>query len=341
MSSTMKETAPTKAPALKQTLRSPFVSLVLDNFVWILIMIILIVAVFTTPIFFRPSNLINLLVHSVVLALLVLAESICLISGNFDLSIESILIFTAVFSAWLIVPHEAASGLNLSPMAGVLIMLLLGAAIGAFNGFMIAYVKMNAFITTLAVSIILIGSCVYISRGNTLGPFPDSYTFMGDGRIGGFPVPIMLMIFMYALFYVVLNFTPFGRKLYAVGGNKNAAQASGINVKRIVLFAYLLSGLISALAGWVLAGRQGAAVSHMTRDNLLYAFAGAVIGGVSPFGGEGKILSILGGVILLMAVNKLLVISHVNPFLITGMAGMIILMAMLVLTLRKLKFMES
>ena len=79
----------------------------------------------------------------------------------------------------------------------------------------------------------------------------------------------------------------------------------------------------------------------MTRDNLLYAFAGAVIGGVSPFGGEGKILSILGGVILLMAVNKLLVISHVNPFLITGMAGMIILMAMLVLTLRKLKFMES
>jgi ribose/xylose/arabinose/galactoside ABC-type transport system permease subunit len=327
--------------AVKQTLRSPFVSLLLDNFVWLLVIVILIVAAFTTPVFFRPSNLVNLLVHSVVLALLVLAESICLISGNFDLSIESILIFTAVFSAWLIVPSQAASGLNLNPAVGIPMMLVLGAGIGALNGFLIAYVKMNAFITTLAVSIIMIGSCVYISRGNTLGPFPDSYNFLGSGNLGGVPVPILVLILVYILFYIILNFTPFGRKLYAVGGNKNAAQASGINVKRIVLLSYLLSGLISALAGWVLAGRQGAAVSHMTKDNLMYAFAAAVIGGVSPFGGEGKIISILGGVILLMTVNKLLIISHVNPFLITGTSGVIIFLAMLILTLRKIKFMES
>ncbi len=325
----------------RQLRQSTLLPLILDNFVWILVLAVLAVAAITTPVFFRPSALLNLLVHSVVLALLVLAESLCLISGYFDLSIESILIFTAVFAAWLTVPHQAASGLNLHPVAGIALMLLSGTAIGAFNGFMISYVKMNAFITTLAVSIILIGSCVTLSRGNTLGPFSASFSFVGSGTIAGIPASVLVMVLAYILFYLILNRTAFGRKIYAVGGNRNAAQASGINVKRVVMVTYLISGLLSSIAGLVLAGRQGAAVSHMTKDNLMYAFAAAVIGGVSPFGGEGKVASILGGVILLMTVNKLLVIAHVNPFLITGTSGLIIFVAMLILTLRKTKFMES
>lgn len=326
---------------MRSTTKSSLIPLILDNFVWILVLAVLVVAAVTTPVFFRPSALLNLLVHSVVLALLVLAESLCLISGHFDLSIESILIFTAVFAAWLTVPHQAASGLNLHSAAGIALMLLSGAAIGAFNGFMISYVKMNAFITTLAVSIILIGSCVTLSRGNTLGPFSDSFSFVGSGAIAGIPASVLLMALAYVLFFLILNHTAFGRKIFAVGGNRNAAQASGINVKWIVMATYLISGLLSSVAGLVLAGRQGAAVSHMTKDNLMYAFAAAVIGGVSPFGGEGKVASILGGVILLMTVNKLLVIAHVNPFLITGTSGLIIFVAMLILTLRKTKFMES
>ena len=315
--------------------RSRLLYTLLDNFVWVLVIALLVVAYLTTPSFFKSSNLVNILNQSSVLALLALAETICLISGYFDLSIESILIFVAVFTAWLITPHPAASGLQLDPIVGIIIILLAGAVIGAMNGFLIAYLKMNAFIETLALSIILIGLTLTISHGNTLGPFPDTFSFLGEGSIGLIPAPILVIFVVYLLFYFILKYTPLARKIYAVGGNRLAAQASGIDVKRIVFTAYLLSGLISALGGLILSGRMGAAVSHMTRDNLLYAFAAAVIGGVNPFGGQGRIFSVLGGVILLTIINKLLVIAHVDPFLIAGASGLIILVAMLILTIKK------
>jgi ribose/xylose/arabinose/galactoside ABC-type transport system permease subunit len=317
------------------------IQLILDNFVWLLVFSLLIVALITTPSFFEPDNLVNLLVQSGVLAMLVLAETICLIAGYFDMSIESTLIFTSVFTAWLVAPHPAASGLGLNPVLGMAAMLLTGALIGAINGLLIAYIKMNAFITTLAMSIILIGSCVTLSQGNTLGPFPRVFEFFGDGSIGPVPTTIVVFASMYLIFNYILKNTPFGRKLYAVGGNRNAAQASGINTKRMVLLAYVLSGLISAVGGLVLSGRLGAAVSHMTRNNLLYAFAAAVIGGVSPFGGEGRIGNVFGGVILLMIVNKLLIIAHVDPFLITSTSGVIIFIAMLIMTIKQKRFAET
>ena len=319
----------------KRKTSSAILKAILDNFVWILVFAILIVALFTTPTFFKTSNLVNILTQAVVLAMLVLAESICLISGYFDMSIESTLIFTAVFAAWLMAPHEAASGLEMNPYLGVVATLLAGAAIGALNGFLISYLKMNAFITTLAMSIFLIGSCVTISHGNTLGPFPDEFAFFGEGEIGPIPAPILVLAFVYLLFGFILKRTPFARKLYAVGGNQNAAQASGVDVKKIVFIAYALSGLISAIGGIVLGGRMGSAVSHMTKDNLLYAFAAAVIGGVSPFGGQGRIFSVFGGVILLIIINKLLVIAHVNAFFITAASGLIIFLALLILTIKQ------
>ncbi len=321
--------------ALKKVRRSKALYLVLDNFVWVLVGALLLVALITTPSFFRISNLVNVFNQSTVLALLALAETICLIAGYFDLSIESILIFASVFIAWLITPHIAASGLEIDPILGIFIMILVGAAIGALNGILIAYLKMNAFITTLAMSIILIGSCVTISHGNTLGPFPDSFAFFGEGMVGPIPAPIVVVFVIYVLFYFILKYTPFARKLYAVGGNRLAAQASGIDVKKIVFLAYVLSGLISAIGGLILSGRMGAAVSHMTRDNLLYAFAAAVIGGVNPFGGQGRVFSVFGGVILLTIINKLLVIAHVDPFLIAGVSGLIILLAMLIMTIKQ------
>jgi simple sugar transport system permease protein len=321
--------------AIRKSRRSYLTYTILDNFVWVLVVVLLLVALITTPSFFEPSNLVNILTQSSVLALLTLAETICLIAGYFDLSIESILIFASVFAAWLVTPHVAASGLEVDPVAGVVLLVLTGAAIGALNGFLIAYLKMNAFITTLAMSIILIGSCVTISHGNTLGPFPDAFSFFGEGSIGPIPAPIVVVFVIYLLFYFILRYSSFGRKLYAVGGNRNAAQASGIDVKKIVFLAYLLSGLISAVGGVVLSGRMGAAVSHMTRNNLLYAFAAAVIGGVNPFGGQGRIVSVFGGVILLTIINKLLVIAHVDPFLIAAASGLIILLAMLILTVKQ------
>ncbi|MCZ7671754.1 MAG: hypothetical protein M5U34_33820 [Chloroflexi bacterium] len=124
--------------------------------------------------------------QSSVLALLTLAETICLIAGYFDLSIESILIFSAVFAAWLITTHPAASGLEVDPVLGILLLLLAGTVVGALNGFLIAYIKMNAFITTLALSIILIGACVTISTAIHLAHSPKLSLSSVKVRLGRF-----------------------------------------------------------------------------------------------------------------------------------------------------------
>ncbi len=148
--------------------RIPFVnllkSLLLDYFVWLLVILLLVIAGIATPRFYSLNSLMNFLLHSVVLGLFVLAESLCLITGNFDLSIESILIFTAVIAGWIIIPNSVVPSLIVvNPIIGIFIMLVIGALIGAINGILIAYLKLNAFIVTLAISLILSGLAIFIT----------------------------------------------------------------------------------------------------------------------------------------------------------------------------------
>jgi ribose/xylose/arabinose/galactoside ABC-type transport system permease subunit len=310
---------------------------IFENFSWILLLLISIIAGLINPIFFSFTNLSNLLLHSVILGILVLAESICLISGHFDLTIESNLIFTAVIAAWLISSSSVASGLQLNPFLAIIIMLIIGMAVGAVNGFLVAYVGMNPFITTLAMSIILSGFSVIISKGRTIYPLPKSFVFLGSGLIGKIPVSIIVLFILYFIFYIFLTFLPLGRKLYAVGNNSFAADASGINTKLTILIAYILSGFLCAFAGWIMSGRLNSASSIMTTDILLFAFAAAVIGGVSLNGGTGKVLGVFGGVLLLSTINNLMNLARVSPFIIQATTGGIILFAMFINTIKNKK----
>ena len=269
-----------------------------------------------------------------VLGILVLGESICLITGHFDLTIESTLIITAVTAAWLISPSSVASGWQLHFVLAVLIMLLMGALIGALNGFFVAYIGMNPFITTLAMSIILLGLSVIISKGRTIYPLPESFIFLGSGLIGGFPLAILFLIFLYVVFHVILTYAPIGRKFYAIGGNRLAADASGINTRLTILPGLLASGALSACAGWVMAGKLNSASPIMTTGLLLYVFAAAVIGGVNISGGIGKVLGAFGGVLLLSSINNIMNLVRINPFIIQSTTGGIILVAMFIDTVK-------
>lgn len=308
--------------------------LVVDNFVWVIFALLWVSAGVLNQAFYSPENQTNLLTHSVILGLLVLAEAICLITGHFDLSIESTLIFSAVIAGWLMSPHYMASGWMLPPVVVVIMMLGVGAAIGAINGCLIAYVKMNPFITTLAMSIVLSGLSIFLAKGRTLYPLDETFCYLGRGQIAGFPVMIIFLVVVYVIFHVFLTFTPFGRKLYAIGGNRLAARAAGIDDNRVVVGAYILSGFLSATAGWVLAGRLNAVSSNMSSGLLFYAFAAAVMGGVSLNGGEGKVLGMFGGVLLLGAVSNLMNLTHTDPYLITAVTGLIILVAMFIDSLK-------
>ena len=321
--------------------RIVFKDFLFENFSWVLLILIAVIASILNPVFYSRTNLTNLLLHSVVLGILVLAETVCLISGHFDLTIESTLIITAVIAGWLISPSSVASGLQLNLTTAILIMFLVGAIIGLTNGFLVSYIGMNPFITTLAMSIILLGLSVIISKGRTIYPLPSSFIYLGSGLIGKFPVAIIFLIFLYILFYLILTFTPIGRKFYAVGGNKFAADASGINTKFTILLAYTLSGLLCACAGWVMAGKLNSASPIMTTGLLLYAFAAAVIGGVSLGGGVGKVLGVFGGVLLLSAINNLMNLIRINPFIIQSTTGGIILMAMFINTIKSGKLFKT
>ena len=221
-----------------------FTEIIFNNFVWIILILIGIIASIVNPVFFSYTNLVNLLMHSVVLGFLVLAESVCLITGHFDLTIESIMVFSGIFGGWLISTHTIASGLVLHPVLGILCVLCMGALIGAINGFFVSYVGVNPFITTLAMSIIFAGISIFITKGRTIYPLNTIYNVIGRGKIVNFPIAIIFFIFAYFIMHIILTYTPFGRKLYIIGGNRFAAKASGINVKLMLLSTYILSGLL-------------------------------------------------------------------------------------------------
>ena len=303
---------------------------VLNNFVWLLLLLICIVAGFINPAFYYAQNIINLFIHSVVMGILVLAASVVFLTGNFDLTIEANLVFTAVVAGWLISPDVLASGWQVNTLIAIPVMLVLGIAVGFINGFLVAYVRMNPFITTLAVSIILKGITIFWSKGKTIYPMTDGFNFLGKAKLAGLPVSIIFLIALYIVIHIMLTYTPFGRKLYLVGSNRQAASASGIDVRRTILGAYMLSGLLAACAGWVLGGRLNSVSSQMSTDLLLFSFAAAVIGGISLNGGQGKVLGAFGGVLLLSSINTLMNLARINPFLIKATTGLIILLAMFI-----------
>ena len=150
-----------------------------ENFVWVLVIVVSFIAFLIVPVFYSIKNLYNLLVMSSVLGILVLGETLVLMTGNFDNSLEITMMFSAMVAAWLTVDHTYASGWLLSPFWGVIIMLIVGALIGAINGFFVGYIGMQPFITTFASAVVVIGISILTTGGSILTPYPPSYTVLG------------------------------------------------------------------------------------------------------------------------------------------------------------------
>lgn len=316
-------------------------SLLSENFVWVLVLLVSFIAYLVNPVFYSINNVYNLLMNSVVLGMLVLGETLILLTGNFDNSLEVTLIFSAMVAGWLTIDHQYASGLQLPAVAGLLGMLLVGALVGALNGLFIGYIGMQSFITTFATSVVVSGLGILMTGGSILTPFPDSFTVLGRGMVGKLPLSGIFMIALYLIFHVILRYTYLGRRFYVVGGNREAAQSLGVDVKRTQFIAFVLAGLIAALGGWILGGRLNSASGQMSSGQLLLAFGAAVIGGVKLSGGEAKISGILGGVILIASINTLMNISGISPYVIQASTGFVILAAMLIDAIRSRDFLTA
>lgn len=295
----------------------------LDNMIWPLLVVLSLAVAVTVPQTFRNLRSIEFIVHgSVGLGFVTLAAGICLIAGYFDLSVGAISGFTAMVAG--LVVGSSGWALAESALVGFVVISVAGLAVGAFNGVMIGKVGVNPFLQTLAMLIILDGATVTLSTVTVTG-LPEAYVY--PGRSAGAAIGLLVGAFLAVGF--VLRFTPFGQAIYALGSDESAARAVGISTTRLTIVVYALSGFFSAMGGLMLTGFTGV-VSPQLGDGLLFpAFAAAVIGGISLFGGRGRITGALGGVLLLGLIQSALNISGVQPEQIQLANGLVLFAAIL------------
>lgn len=307
---------------------------ILDNMIW-LILIAAFIGFSFIPNYFQPSVIISILVHSTFLAVLVIGETLCLLTGNFDLSIESTLAFTAMFAAVLMGTGAPTPGWGVSPWLAIPAMLLVGILIGALNGVCVARLKINPFIVTLATLIVFRGLTIIFTGSQAVIRFPHVYNFPAITNIGPIPLLVIIVAVLYISFYFITTRTLFGRKLFAVGGDRDAAFAFGMKPDRTIITAYILSGFLAALAGWFMSSKLDAALPGMAEGMAFDVMAAAVIGGVSLQGGKGSLIGALGGVLLLGAINAALTVALVSPYWYRIVRGLVIFLAVGLDTLKR------
>ncbi len=300
----------------------------LDNMIWPILAVAVLGALVFVPQTFTNLRSIELLLHSSVgLGFLVLAESICLISGHFDLSVGSIAGFSAMFAALVLSPSNWA--VFASPVAGVVTILLVGALIGVVNGVFISKLGINPFLQTLAFLIIFEGAKISLSS-LPVSDLPSGYTAIGASA----EVAVGALLLTFLVVAILMKRTPFGQSIYALGSEKESARAVGIDTDRMIIAVYGLSGLFAGVGGLMLTGYT-TVVSPDTASGLVFpAFAASVIGGISLFGGRGKVSGALGGVLLLGLVQTALNLSGIGVAQIQAVNGLILLIAILLYNTR-------
>ncbi len=293
---------------------------------------LLIVGSTVSPAFFTTSNLAGVGQQISALGVVVVGESLIIIIGGMDLSLESTFGLAPMVAAWLMVPVAAYGlGTEWSPFICILVLLGVGAAVGLINGFMIVKIRLNGFILTLAMTIILAGIQDGIVNGQSLYDLPHTFTYIGADYVGEVPVSLLVTIAIFVAVGLFLRYHRVGRDIYAIGGNREAARAAGVRVDRIRIGVYVAGSVLAAIGGWMEAGRVSAVASSQGyQEGIIFdVFAAAVIGGVSLKGGRGGMLGAACGVVLLGLVQNILDLGNVNNYWIEAISGGVILVALI------------
>jgi simple sugar transport system permease protein len=295
------------------------------------IVLIAIVGQIVNPVFLQPDNLINIGQTMSEIALLVLAQTIVLIAGKMDLSLESTFGLAPGVAAWLTVAVGTGHGTGLLPGAWAIpITLLVGALIGIANAALIVRFGLHGFIVTLGMLIVLRGLLTGISGGQTFFNLPESMMYLGTAVWLGVPASIWICVVLFALGIVLLGYTGFGRSLYAIGGNIDAAKAAGIRTDRVLWIALVVASLLAALGGLLLSGRLASVAASQGNGAIFTVFAAAVIGGVSLNGGKGTMFGAFTGILLLFMIQNVLTLAGVPAQWIGALNGAIIIIALVV-----------
>ena len=282
-----------------------------------------------TPNFFTLSNLPIVLRNASFVGLVALGQTMVLLIGGIDLSVGTAAGLSAVVGALML------TKLGLNPYLVFLLTAVFGLCLGFFNAAFIARLRLNPFIVTLASGEIFAGLNLVITQGYPVRPLGPTFRSVGQGEIFGVPVPVLIFFAAGLVLWFVLARTRFGRNVYAVGGNRDAANLVGIRVWRVEFLVFGLAGMFAALAGVLYASRMDAAQPSVGEGWMLSAITAAIIGGTSLRGGEGTVVGTVLGAVLLTVLQNGTVLLNVSGYWQRVIIGSVVLVAVLVDLVRR------
>ena len=269
--------------------------------------------------FLTLRNLLNILNQNAPLAIMASAMTLVIIVGGFDLSVGAIFAVGSVTSAWI--------ALHIDPYLGLLLAPLIGLVLGVVNGMVITRLNVHSFLATIATSLIFKGVAIVISDGRLISVRIDSYIWLGRGKFLGVFNSIWIMVTFALVLTFLLTRTTFGRRIFSVGGNEEAAILSGIRTHRIKIATFALAGLAAGLASIITTSRVALGQASAGQGMELQAIAAVILGGTSIYGGQGAVWRSLAGVFLLALINNGFNILNADPFFRDLTTGLVILAA--------------
>lgn len=292
------------------------------NSIRMLLVLVGLVVVFSvlSPYFLTMRNLYAIGLTISVIGIVCIGQSIVLLTGAFDLSVGSIAGFAGIVVASL------TKSLGMYPLMFI-VGIALGVTIGLINGLLIAKAKVNALITTLGMMTIFQGAIFLVSNGFAVGVNQPDFRFLGTTRIFSIPLPIIILVMFYLAFYMILRYTVFGRYVYSIGGNPEAARLSGINVDRMRVLTFMLSGGLAAFGGILLASRLGSAQTTAGSQYPLNSIGACVLGGIAITGGIGNIWGALIGVAIIGVLKAGLIMINMPSYYQWIANGMVLIIA--------------
>ncbi|MET0942785.1 MAG: ABC transporter permease [Mesorhizobium sp.] len=314
--------------------------LVLDNLVWLILALVVIIFSVTVPNYFQLGIFANIIEASSVLGVMAIGLALVILAGHMDLSVESVSALGAMAVSILFCSAGIGMGIRLEPEwlnvpVSLLVAIGVGALVGSLNGYLIVKVRMNAFIITLAAYIWVRGIVVAVSGGRSAQDLAPAIRWFGIQRLLGLPLTAWIAIGCFVVFSFIIAKTRFGRHLVMIGGNENATFRAGIRVNRNLMLAFILAGAIAGLSGWLLAIRTSGATANLGVGLLFNAFAAVVIGGVSLKGGLGSLPGVYAGVLLLSAINTAINLMGLPANFTQVVHGLLVLAAVLLDTLKE------
>lgn len=301
-----------------------------------LIFLIVLCVIFAVlePAFVKPINIFNVLRQVSIYGLLAIGMTFVILTGGIDLSIGSLLALAGLVAAavekggtGLLTGAAAGEGGGYGLLTAIAAAVAVGLLGGLLQGLAVSRLKVPPFIVTLGGLSAFRGAALVFSSGQPISAFRKEYTLWGQGLIGPVPVPVLIFLFFAVIAFIILRYTKYGRHIYAIGGNQEAARLSGLNVNRLIMSVYVITGFFAGLSGFILSSRLNSAEQLAGAGYELTVIAGVVIGGTSLFGGEGGVFGTVIGVLLIGVLSNGLTLLNVSSYYQQIIIGLIIVFA--------------